>query len=280
MAQLRGLGQPFGSPGGIINIPAPAGSALAGQIQMQSMQGLGQALGQYLGQKRQQELWQQDLQNYQMAQQSQLPPGQVGPQMGMPQMQSRIGQQAQMQSQLANMFADPLDREYKVAQIESTKALTGRRKEEEKQALPDRMLRQADRYLRVVDDIMSEYWYTPEGPYRDKLLKDVQRNREKALGLIEKYAPNSEAAKEATQRLAGADKEIKKAKQAPPIKEQIKPIGMRAGKVVSPKRYIVDRYAAPRNKKEFDGTLSRLRSEAEKDRWFDLHWKPEYGTHK
>ncbi len=109
MAQLRNLGQPFGSPGGIINIPAPAGSALAGQIQMQSMQGIGQALGQYLGQKKQQELWQQDMRNYQLAQQSQLPQGMVGPQMGMPQMQSRMGRQAQMQSQLGQMFPAPAE---------------------------------------------------------------------------------------------------------------------------------------------------------------------------
>lgn len=109
MAQLRNLGQPFGSPGGIINIPAPAGSALAGQIQMQSMQGLGQALGQYLGRRKQQELWQQDIQNMQLAQQSQLPQGMAGPQMGMPQMQSRMGRQAQMQSQLGQMFPAPAD---------------------------------------------------------------------------------------------------------------------------------------------------------------------------
>ncbi len=107
MAQLRNLGQPFGSPGGIINIPAPAGSALAGQIQMQSMQGIGQALGQYLGRKKQEKLWQQDMLNMQLAQQSQLPQGMVGPQMGMPQMQSRMGRQAQMQSQLGQMFPAP-----------------------------------------------------------------------------------------------------------------------------------------------------------------------------
>lgn len=107
MAQLRNLGMPFGSPGGIINIPAPAGSALAGQIRMRSMEGLGQALGLGWGRKEQQELWQQDKLNWQLAQQSQLPQGMVGPQMGMPQMQSQIGQQAQMQSQLGNMFGDP-----------------------------------------------------------------------------------------------------------------------------------------------------------------------------
>ncbi len=109
MAQLRNLGQPFGSPGGIINIPAPAGSALAGQIQMQSMQGIGQALGQWLGQRKQQELWQQDMQNMQLAQQSQLPQGMAGPQLGMPQMQSRMGRQAQMQSQLGQMFPAPAE---------------------------------------------------------------------------------------------------------------------------------------------------------------------------
>ena len=110
MAQLRNLGMPFGSPGGIINIPAPAGSQLAGQIQMQSMQGIGQALGQYLGQKRQQERWQQDLRNYQVAQQSAGATG-LGqiPSWGMPQMQSRMGQQAQTQSQLGQMFPAPAD---------------------------------------------------------------------------------------------------------------------------------------------------------------------------
>lgn len=118
MAQLRGLGQPFGSPGGIVNIPAPAGSALAGQIQMQAMQGIGQALGQYLAGKRQQEAWQQDQRNMQVAQQAaaQTGMGQI-PGWGMPQMQSRMGQQAQTQSQLGQMFADPLEREYKQAQI-------------------------------------------------------------------------------------------------------------------------------------------------------------------
>ena len=108
MARLMGLGQPFGSPGRIINVPAPAGSQLAGQQQMQAMAGLGQALGAYLGQKRQQELWQQDKLNWQLAQQSQLPQGMAGPQMDMPQMQSRIGQQSQMQSQLGQMFPAPM----------------------------------------------------------------------------------------------------------------------------------------------------------------------------
>ena len=109
MAQLRNLGQPFGSPGGVINLPAPAGSALAGQIQMQAMQGVGQALGQWLGQERQQGLWQQDMLNMQLAQQGQLPQGMAGPQMGMPQMQSRMGRQAQMQSQLGQMFPAPAE---------------------------------------------------------------------------------------------------------------------------------------------------------------------------
>ena len=110
MAQLRNLGQPFGSPGGIINIPAPAGSALAGQIQMQSMQGLGRALGQYLGQKRQQELWQQDIRNMQVAQQARAMGtfGQ-GPEWpgSMPTMQSRMGQQAQFGGMLEQMYGDP-----------------------------------------------------------------------------------------------------------------------------------------------------------------------------
>lgn len=112
MAQLRNLGQPFGSPGGIINIPAPAGSQLAGQIQMRAMEGLGQALGMYLGQQRQKELWGQDIRNMQVAQQARAMGtfGQ-GPEWpgSMPTMQSRMGQQAQMQSQLGQMFPAPQD---------------------------------------------------------------------------------------------------------------------------------------------------------------------------
>jgi len=113
MAQLRNLGQPFGSPGGIINVPAPSGSALAGQIQMQSMQGLGQALGAYLGQRKQNQLWQQDqsaLQNFFQSYMASQQPGFTGPPMPFPEMQSRRGQgieQSVLQSQLGGIFGDP-----------------------------------------------------------------------------------------------------------------------------------------------------------------------------
>jgi len=113
MAQLRNLGQPFGSPGGIINVPAPSGSALAGQIQMQSMQGLGQALGAYLGQRKQNQLWQQDqsaLQNFLQSYAAEQQPGFTGPPQQFPQMQSRQGQgieQSVLQSQLGGIFGDP-----------------------------------------------------------------------------------------------------------------------------------------------------------------------------
>jgi len=78
-------------------------------------------------------------------------------------------------------------------------------------AKSEKALRQADRYLRVIDDIMSEYWYTPEGPYRDRLLKDAQENREKAIKLIEQYGASSEVGKVAGQQLEALDKEIEKA---------------------------------------------------------------------
>jgi len=126
---------------------------------------------------------------------------------------------------LKQALVGPLESEYKRAQIESTKALTTQREAAAEQALPNRMLRQADRYLRVVDDVMSEYWYTPEGPYRDKLLKDAQRAREKAMKLIEKYGVDSEAGKASLQQLDKLDEEIKKAggKVEPPaLPEKIK----------------------------------------------------------
>lgn len=113
MTQLRNLGQPFGGQGGIINIPAPAGSALAGQIQMQSMQGLGQALGQYLGQRKQQQLGQldlQDLQNYlqEIDLAKQLPMG-TGPEPVFPQMRSRKFQNLQAQALAGRILAPPVE---------------------------------------------------------------------------------------------------------------------------------------------------------------------------
>lgn len=111
MAQLRNLGIPFGSPSGVINVPAPAGSALAGQLQMQAWAGLGQALGSYFGQRQQKQLWQQDepgLQNYIRNMQQAQQAGGVMPQF--PAMQSRRGREISefaMKGQLGNIFATP-----------------------------------------------------------------------------------------------------------------------------------------------------------------------------
>ena len=114
MARLRNLGMPFGSPGGIINIPAPAGSALAGQIQMQSMQGLGQALGMYLGQRQAGQLRQEDIRRLQaMGPQQDIfntmygARGMQAPQAQMPQMESPMGQKLALQGQLGNIFGTP-----------------------------------------------------------------------------------------------------------------------------------------------------------------------------
>ena len=113
MARLGNLGQPFGSPGGIINVPAPSGSALAGQIQMQSMQGLGQALGAYLGQRKQNQLWEQDqpnIQNFLQSYAASQQPGFTGPPPQLPEMRSRRGQgfeQSVLQAQLGGIFGDP-----------------------------------------------------------------------------------------------------------------------------------------------------------------------------
>lgn len=155
---------------------------------------------------------------------------------------------------------DPLDTERKRAQIESAKALTTQRQEATKQALPDRMLRQADRWLRIVDDVMSEYWYTPEGPYRDKLLKDAQSAREKAIKLIEKYGSTSEAGKASLQQLESLDKEIEKA----------------GGKVSKPKN---GKISSKPNKAQFMTTYKNLKTPEEKQRFLNRYWRPEFGRH-
>ena len=195
------------------------------------------------------------------------------------------------QGLMQQAFQDPLDREYKQAQIGSAKALTRQREEEAKQALPDRMLRQADRYLRVVDDIMSEYWYTPEGPYRDKLLKDAQTSREKAIKLIEKYGATSEAGKVSMQQLRNIDEEIKKAGgKVEPIKESpIQPTPKKGAepsiseKAAETKRLtdILSTYhresGGKPTKEVFDSTLSHISSEEAKDIYFEMFWRPEFG---
>ena len=155
---------------------------------------------------------------------------------------------------------DPLETEYLRERIGATKALTKQRQEATKQELPDRMLRQADRWLRIVDDVMSEYWYTPEGPYKDKLLKDAQRAREKAIKLIEKYGATSEAGKASLQQLANIDEEIKKA----------------GGKVSPPKPQKV--FAKP-NKIQFMATYRNLKTPEEKQRFLNKYWRPEFGRH-
>ena len=100
---LINFGQPFGSPHQLINVPAPAGSQNAGQMQMQAMQQLGSVIGQGLAQKKQRGLFEQDqaaiqqygqdMQQYEQYQQQlaaaeagrrqglagQLPEGQAGP---------------------------------------------------------------------------------------------------------------------------------------------------------------------------------------------------------
>lgn len=46
------------------------------------------------------------------------------------------------------------------------------------------------------------------------------------------------------------------------------------------KSFVVDTYPPPQTKGEFDRTLASITDEAEKDRWFELHYKPEYGKQK
>lgn len=116
MAQLRNLGTPFGSPGGIINIPAPAGSALAGQIQMRAMEGLGQALGMYLGQRQAGQLRQEDIRRLQdMGPQQDILSSMYGargmqaPQAQIPQMVGPQAQQKQLNLELGRLYGDPFE---------------------------------------------------------------------------------------------------------------------------------------------------------------------------
>ena len=173
---------------------------------------------------------------------------------------SGMGQNIQQAIIGQKIQTDPLEKEYLRERIGATKALTKQRQEATKQELPDRMLRQADRWLRIVDDVMSEYWYTPEGPYKDKLLKDAQRAREKAIKLIDKYGATSEAGKVSLQQLENLDEEIKRA----------------GGKVSSPKPKKV--YAKP-NKAQFMTTYRNLKTPEEKQRFIDKYWRPEFGRH-
>lgn len=253
MAQLRNLGQPFGSPGGIINIPAPAGAALAGQIQMQQLERLGQSIGQALGQRKQQQLWEQDVQNWQLGQQSQLPQGMVGPQMGMPQMQSRMGQQAQVQGQLESMFGDPLEREYLQKRIEAIEASTEQRREPE--SLEDKYKYWLDRRARA------------EG--RDPLtgLLTGTRNEgdleliDKKLGIIRKQFEK----RDEIEKRAAAER-IRKQKPPPPKRDT----------TVVPGRF----YRGPNiTKEQFDSTFRMLKTPKQKQQYINDSWRPEFGRY-
>lgn len=129
MAQLRNLGTPFGSPGGIINIPAPAGSALAGQIQMRAMSGLGQALGMYLGQRQQTGYTQENLRRIQaMGPQQDIfntmygARGLEAPQAQMPQMVGPRAQEAQLGGYLQRLFGDPFGVQRTKATLQTAQA--------------------------------------------------------------------------------------------------------------------------------------------------------------
>lgn len=131
MAQLRNLGMPFGSPGGIINIPAPGGSALAGQLQMQAWAGLGQALGAYFGRKRAEQVRQRDIQGMRQTEQRQgIFDTMYGarkmqaPEAQYPVMQSQMGQQAQLGGMLQGAFGDPFGVQRTKAQLQAAQAKT------------------------------------------------------------------------------------------------------------------------------------------------------------
>lgn len=97
----------------VINVPAPAGSALAGQIQMQAMQGLGQALGSYLGQRRAGQYRQENLRRIQaMGPQQDIfntmygARGMQAPQAQAPQMVGPQAQQQQLALELGRIYGD------------------------------------------------------------------------------------------------------------------------------------------------------------------------------
>ncbi len=188
-----------------------------------------------------------------------------------------MGQNIQQAMIGQSIQTDPLEREYLRERIGATKALTTQREAAAKQELPDRMLRQADRWLRIVDDTMSEYWYTPEGPYRDKLLKDAQTAREKAVKLIDKYGATSEAGKASLGQLESLDKEIEKAggKVSPPKPKKVGTITAKYSDIST--KHAVDKYPRPQTKTEFDNTLQHISSEEGKDRYYNKWWRPEFG---
>lgn len=167
---------------------------------------------------------------------------------------------------------DPLEREYKRAQIGAAKSLTAQREEAAKYALPDRMISRANLQLRIADGAMREYYWAEPGPYRDRLLKQAINAREKAIEITEKYGMESEAGKLLEQEIVDIDKMIKDA----------------GGKVSKPKKvgtitatysdistkHAVDRYPRPQTKTEFDNTLKHISSEEGKDRYYDKWWRP------
>ena len=244
MAQLRNLGQPFGSPGGIINVPAPSGSALAGQIQMQSMQGLGQALGAYLGQQKQNKLWQQDqpaLQNYFQNMMAEQQPGFTGPPQPFPQMQSRRGQgveQMVTQAQIGSMFRDPLDRELKQARI-------GALKRPEKMGTVDQRLRAGEAYIDLAEATYGEE--------RDDLTK---RAKEILDGALDKMDPKdtSKTGTELKERAGKIRKKIiKMAKGRPEFGE------MDVFERLAPKK-IEASYMRPTTPDQFISTIEKMKA--------------------
>ena len=261
MAELRNLGQPFGSPGRIINIPAPSGSALAGQIQMQSMEGLGQALGAYLGQRKQNQLWEQDqpdIQNFLQSYAASQQPGFSGPPPQLPEMQSRRGQeieQSVLQSQLGGIFGDKLQDEYTRARIDALRR-------PEKTGTIDQRLRAAEILLKHAGD---SYDYEESG----KLMKRAKEITESAL---EKMDPKdtSQTGLKIKERAGKIKTEINKMVAKRP---ELGEMGVFESLTGSTK------FGAPKTKTQFDRIFKSLRSLKEQQAFIDANWRPEFGSH-
>ncbi|MCJ7483864.1 MAG: hypothetical protein MUO31_12975 [Thermodesulfovibrionales bacterium] len=227
------------------------------------------------------------------------------------QMQAQVGQGLMQQA-----FQDPLDREYKQARIESTKALTDKRLNPTKGRSyqtswfdKDGKKRQAlvpeEQYgefqgrieaeggtLKEPDSLEDQYRYWQEAKRRatgsDTATVQSQILAQ-ATGQSLPITRDVEGEQLANDRLAEIRKKMGVGK-AKKIDAEIEKAGSQPPPATQPKTaqpekqqkrvYGVDSYPPPKNKAEFDDILAHISSEEEKDRWFELHYKPEYGKQK
>lgn len=259
---------------GIINIPAPAGSALAGQIQMQQLNQLGQALGMAFGRRQQGQLTQQDIQslsnyfrNMQVAEQAQDVTGGghwPGSQPSFPNLLSRQGQGMGLQ-----MF-DPLYQ----ARLQSEKARTaywGR----------PTSSKDVDRDLRAAEILAMQGRYAPaeEQPQYRKRVDELVNRAIESLNPEDKSPGADKRRKRAGKIIDDANRTISPT-QTPPTagrRDETSVIGdlmQKPALTPKPKRTnIFDRYPAPKDDAEFERTLSHIPKDDNKKLYFETMLK-------